>query len=552
MINPLKERRTIFENINHIKYDMIIIGGGISGAGIARDASLRGYKVLLIEKNDFGSGTSSGSSKLIHAGLRYLANKEFRLVRTASIERKKIVNMTPNISKPLKFLIPAYKDTFPKNKARLAVWLYDLMAGFRNFGFHEIYSKKKALELFPESIRTENFQGAASYFDASMDDARITLENILSAESEGATVLNYCMAERIEYSENGVKVEIHDKILDDIKEASAKVVISAVGVWTDILLQKIKDYVPEKNMIRSTKGIHLITEKFYHSESAVVIPTNDGRIIFVLPFGKYNCVGTTDTDYSNNLDYVPVEDNDVEYLINATNNLFGNILSKNMVVSAYSGLRPLISISDTLNKSDIVSESESKVSRKHEIFKVKEHIWVIAGGKYTTFREMAKEILDKVEKDEFSTQHKCNTDKKPVWGWSDTNRSNWTNWAKLKTKELMNIGLSEESAHNLLKYGIKVDIIIEMIINDQTNILKTPIGQERAEILVEVDYCILYEKVWHLSDFMLYRTQLQLSKHQGMDCTEKIVERMAKLLHWDKKTQEYEILNYKKKLVWDK
>lgn len=552
MNDPLKERKNVFNSISKQKFDIIVIGGGIIGAGIARDASLRGYKVLLIEKDDFGSGTSSGSSKLIHAGLRYLATKEFGLVRAASIERKKIVNMTPNISKPLKFIIPAYKDNFPKNKARLAVWLYDIMAGFRNFGFHKIYSKKKALKLFPNTIRIENFQGAATYYDASMDDARITLENILSAESNGATVLNYCKAEKIELLENGAKIKLNDYILNETIEVIGKVAISATGIWTDQILNNIVDYKHKGQTIRSTKGIHLITEKFFHSDSAVVIPTNDDRIIFVLPFGKYNCIGTTDTDYVGNLDYVQVTDEDVMYLIDATKNLFGDILTKDMIVSAYSGLRPLIESFDKNNKNENNKKTASKVSRKHEIFKINNHFWAIAGGKYTTFREMSKEIVDKIEKETFLTKNKCLTDKQPLWGWSYLNRSKWEIWSKKKIIELINIGISEESAQHLLRYGIKVDTLIEMIKKDKSNTLKNPIIEGREEILVEVDYSILYEKVWNLSDFMLYRTQLQLSKNQGKDCVDIIVERMAQLLNWDRNTQEVEKLNYKKKLVWNK
>ena len=191
----LEYRKYTIQKMNEKTYDILVIGGGITGAGIARDAALRGLSVALVEKNDFGSGTSSGSSKLVHAGLRYIGQKEFRLVREASIERKKILEMAPHITKPLKFLVPLHSDTIlSKNKLRLAVWLYDLMANFRNYTFHKILGPEKAKEILPAPIRESNFQGAALYGDGQMDDARLNLEIILSAENAGADVLNYCVS----------------------------------------------------------------------------------------------------------------------------------------------------------------------------------------------------------------------------------------------------------------------------------------------------------------------------------------------------------------------
>jgi glycerol-3-phosphate dehydrogenase len=201
----LTYRKQTIEKTKTEKFDVVVVGGGITGAGIARDAVLRGYSVALIDKSDFGYGTSSGSSKIVHAGFRYLITKEFRLVREGSIERKKILEMAPHLTRPLKFLFPLHSDTFfTKSRLRKGVWLYDLLAGFRNHFFHKLISPEKALEMLPSPIKEENFQGAVLVGDGQMDDARLTLDVILSAEEHGANVLNYCQIQGFNVDSSGI------------------------------------------------------------------------------------------------------------------------------------------------------------------------------------------------------------------------------------------------------------------------------------------------------------------------------------------------------------
>ena len=388
-MNPLSYRESTIEKLRSTEFDILVVGGGITGAGIARDAALRGYSVGLVEKNDFGFGTSSGSSKLVHAGLRYIGQKEFRLVREASIERKKILEMAPHITKPLKFIVPLHSDTIlSKNKLRLAVWLYDIFANFRNYTFHKILGPETAMELLPKHVRQENFQGAAIYGDGQMDDARLTLEVILSAEEAGAVVLNYCSADEFQVDNiDQSEIKLLDKVSGQEFSAHAKTVILACGHWNERLVKGIDE--SSSLHIRPTKGIHIITNSFYNLDYAVVVPVDDGRIIFLVPFGEYLLIGTTDTDYSEDYDHIPVADSEIQYLIDAINVIFPNSLTKTDIVSAYSGLRPLISEE---------SKSESDVSRKHKIISVKHNVFAIAGGKYTTYRSMSKEMIDLVEK----------------------------------------------------------------------------------------------------------------------------------------------------------
>ncbi|MCK4849505.1 MAG: FAD-dependent oxidoreductase, partial [Candidatus Heimdallarchaeota archaeon] len=238
-MKPLTYRKDTIIKFQSTEFDILIVGGGITGAGIARDAALRGFSVGLVEKDDFGYGTSSGSSKLVHAGLRYIGQKEFRLVREGSVERKKILEMAPHITKPLKFLVPLHSDTIlTKNKLRIAVWLYDLLANFRNHTFHKILSPEKARKLLPNNVRETNFQGVAIYGDGQMDDARLTLEVLLSAEETGAVVLNYCSANDFKTeTANTNKIKLQDKVTGQEFSVQAKSVILACGHWNDKLVE---------------------------------------------------------------------------------------------------------------------------------------------------------------------------------------------------------------------------------------------------------------------------------------------------------------------------
>lgn len=540
-MNPNESRTETIKRMKSEEFDVVIIGGGINGAGIARDAVLRGFSVALIEKNDFGYGTSSGSSKLVHAGLRYVAQKEFRLVREASIERKKILEMAPHITQPLEFLIPLYSDMLTvKSKIRLAVWLYDLLAVFQN-KFHKIRNPEASRNYLPEPLREENFQGIASYWDGRMDDARFTLEVMLSAEEYGALVLNYCQAEAFNEDTQGniESLMAVDSITNQKLQIKAKSFILACGHWTDDIIKKINPSA--SNRIRPTKGIHLITKRFYKKEYAVVVPIQDGRIMFLIPFGKYQLVGTTDTDYSGNFDTISVTTEDVEYVINGINHIFPNALRKEDVFSAYSGLRPLLISSD--------AKSEGEVSRKHEIFSIKSNVLAIAGGKFTTYRSMAKEIVDQISK-LISKKTKCKTDTIPIHGWLSTKRKYWNEWA-IVSKENMRIRyqLPDDVAEHLLRYGTNYLNICNEI--DQLPELRERIIDNRPNIFAEINYSIKQEKTLTLSDFMLRRTQLQLSEDQGLDCVEIIANHMGKILKWSSERIRNEIDLYKTNLVWN-
>lgn len=524
------------------EFDLLIIGGGITGAGILRDAQLRGYKAALIEKEDFGSGTSSGSSKLIHAGLRYLGQKEFKLVREASVERKRLIEMIPSLSRPLPFLIPMYTDSVvKKSKIRLALWLYDLLAGFRNYGFHKFHGIEESKMMLPAKVKTENFEGTGYYFDGQMDDVRITEEVILSAEDHGGVVLNHAEAIEFVKREGGNSIQevvIKDKISGITFNTKARYYCFAVGHWENYLVKLIN---PDASLrIRPTKGIHMIVKRFYHKEYAVTCPVDDGRIIFLLPFGKYNIIGTTDTDYNGDLDYVPVKEEDINYLIVAINKIFDQAITKEDIVSAYSGLRPLI-------KPEIM-KSESDVSRTHEIIEVANNVLSIAGGKFTTFRQMSEDFVDKMESS-LEVKNKCKTTKIHYHSWDNINRNNWNNWCIIAKEDMrIRYKLDDDIIDHLLSYGIHYEKICKYFMKNPE--IKSRISSDRPYILAEIDFFVKKQHALTLNDVMFRRTQIQLSENQGLDCVDVVAKRMKELLSWSDQKVITEIEAYKKALVW--
>lgn len=379
-------RHNILSESPKINYDLLIVGGGITGAGVARDAASRGMKVLLCEANDFASGTSSRSSKLVHGGIRYLENLEFGLVHEALTERNLLLEMAPHMVHPLRFLLPIYKSSrVGLLKMELGMILYDMLSFFEAPKLHELHFSRATQSVEP-LLQAENLVGSVVYSDAYMEDDRLVIETLRSAQKMGASCVNYTSVDKVVESEHGVTAQITDVINNVTHSISAKHVVCALGPWTDLSGQQlIKNWKP---VLRPTKGVHLVFTRDRVPVHAGIVMAVEERIVFVIPRGDIVIVGTTDTDFKGSPSEVYVEKEDVSYLLQITNKYFPTLkLQPEDVISCYAGVRPLV-------RDD--SSSEGKTSREHTIYEHSQFVTLVAGGKYTTYRSMAEEIVNKV------------------------------------------------------------------------------------------------------------------------------------------------------------
>ncbi len=384
--------KTRLQNIQKLrteKFDLLIIGGGITGAGVARDAAMRGLKVALVEASDFAVGTSSRSSKLIHGGIRYLENYEFHLVFEALSERTKLFEIAPHLVHPLRFLIPLFKNSrVGPFKMGLGLMLYDLLALFQSPEGHENLNKAETLKRIP-FVRESDLVGSCVYSDAYMDDDRLVYETLRSANEADACLVNYTKVVGSDIQNGKVKaLEVIDSLTGEKFKINCEHVASTVGPWTDLVGEKlVNDW---KSILRPTKGIHLTLSKNRLSlPSAVVMAAQKGnRIVFAIPRHDMIIIGTTDTDFSGDPANAKADFEDVEYLLKITNDYFpdANITDKD-IISSYVGVRPLV-------KDE--SGTEGKTSREHVILADSRGFTFIAGGKYTTYRLMSEQIVDRV------------------------------------------------------------------------------------------------------------------------------------------------------------
>lgn len=381
--------RRDLDKLKRQTFDLLVIGGGINGAAIAHLAALRGLKTALLEKNDFASGTSSKSSKLMHGGIRYLENFQFALVREALRERHFHVKSLPNLVQPLPFIIPVYKgDRRPLWMMRAGVFLYDLLAGSKNIGRHRSLTAAQVLAMEP-SLNPEGLQGGVLYYDALMDDVRVCLENVLSAAERGAVCANYLEVTGF-IKENGRAAGVTARDLmsegsSGVLQIHARRVVVCAGAWTNELLKQDDSRAAER--VRPTKGAHLVIDKKI-SERALLIPARrDKRIFFVIPWKTGTMIGTTDTDFTGTPDHVKAEAEDLDYLIQEAARVFPglNFSSRDIRIS-FAGLRPLLRHEGTA----------SGISREHEIFESGSGVSYIAGGKYTTYRAIAEDFVGKL------------------------------------------------------------------------------------------------------------------------------------------------------------
>jgi glycerol-3-phosphate dehydrogenase len=361
--------------------DILVVGGGIVGSSIARDAAMRGLRTGLVEQRDFAFGTSSRSSRLLHGGLRYLAQGRVGLVREASVEKSVLHRIAPHLAEPLAFIFPTYRGTdWPRWKLSVGVKVYDLLCGGKNLGRSSLMSKEKLLRAIPE-IDATNLTGAVRYFDGFTNDARLVIDTLRSAHRQGALVLNYARFGNASRANDGWECQVEDQIDGKLHKVLARVVVNATGPWADGL--------PHSQVqLRLTKGIHLVVNRARLPVTDAVVLTEGKRILFVIPWGERLILGTTDTDYNGPLDKIVADSNDVAYVLSVVNQFFPRAkLGQGDIISTWAGVRPLLA--DPRGKA-------SDISRAHEIRNPEPGWWDVAGGKLTTCRLMAEQTLDRI------------------------------------------------------------------------------------------------------------------------------------------------------------
>lgn len=366
------------------KFDLVVVGGGINGAAVAHLAAACGASVVLLEKGDFASGTSSKSTKLLHGGIRYLENFEFDLVHESLRERFIQWQAAPYLVKPMSFVVPVYKnDKRPLWMMQLGVWLYDFLSGKYKIGQHRFLSAAEITSLAP-GINADGLIGGVEYFDAQMDDARLCLENVLMADLKGAVVANYVEVAGFIKDNNhrAIGVKARDRISNQTMDIFASKIIVTAGPWSDELIEK--DVPHSVKRLRPTKGVHIVYQGEISPSAFLLQSRQDKRIFFVIPFKGNTLIGTTDTDYNQSPDSVRVEEADIHYLLQEAGRVFPNIsFDRSKIITTFAGLRPLVA-----DKGD-----PSRISRKHDIECNSSGIWFVMGGKYTTYRAIAEEAV---------------------------------------------------------------------------------------------------------------------------------------------------------------
>jgi glycerol-3-phosphate dehydrogenase len=367
-------------------FDVLVIGGGINGAAIARDAAMRGLEVALVDKGDFAGATSSRSSKLIHGGLRYLPQGHLRMVYGALRERERLRHVTaPHLVRPIQFLMPFFRGRRPGRLAIAAgLMLYDVMAVTANPERHHLLSASRVHDIEP-GLRIDNLKGGATYWDGSADDARITLENILDAAYHGAAVVNYAAVEGFDHSRSATAVAIRDLETRTPIELRARRIVNAAGPWADDVRRMDDDEGGPS--IRLTKGVHVVIKSDRAPlRNALVLADNGGRIIFVMPYGQYVLVGTTDTDFSGDRDLVAADQADIDYLIGILRDALPEFgVTAADAVSSFAGLRALPRLA--------AHARPSSVPREEVIIESPSGLVTVAGGKLTTHRRIAEQVV---------------------------------------------------------------------------------------------------------------------------------------------------------------
>jgi glycerol-3-phosphate dehydrogenase len=518
-------------------FDLAVVGGGITGAGVALDAASRGYSVALVEKADYAAGTSGRSSKLIHGGLRYLQNFDLGLVREALLERSLLVRLAPHLVAPLPLLVPAFEGRRPDRLMGMGLNMYDAMSWRRGRdedeewspARHRIIGGAETIELAP-ALAGRDPSAAYLFYDCQTDDARLVLTVLAEAERFGAVCANACEAAGlVERRGRAAGVLVRDTLDGGEFELTAANVINATGVWADRLRPDELYGEEEVPRIRPSRGTHVtISQEALPVKAGVIVPAGGGRTIFALPWLGRTLAGTTDNDYDGVLEHVPPASEDVSYLLDALNGFFGTSLGPNDLTGAYAGVRPLISTADPKKSVDI--------SRRAELYETSSGLVTITGGKLTTWRRMAKMAVDRIVERE-GREAPCRTDEIPLG-------------EPVEADTLPDVPAVDGDGrrHLARRYGHAAQLVMRLAA--AAPVLGRRISPDLPDIVAEAAYAAGHEQARSLADVLLRRTRLGLldARHLGADAAEGprlAAGAMAWELDWDEARLERELAGWR-------
>ncbi|WP_338893077.1 glycerol-3-phosphate dehydrogenase [Rhodococcus sovatensis] len=522
-------REQAWERLGSEQFDVIVVGGGVVGAGAALDAATRGLKVALVEARDFASGTSSRSSKMFHGGLRYLEQLEFGLVREALHERElSLSTLAPHLVKPLKFLFPLTHRVWERPYIAAGIFLYDTMGGAKSVPAQKHLTRSGALRMSP-GIKRKSLIGGIRYYDTVVDDARHTMSVARTAAHYGAVVrtssqvvgflreADRVSGVRVRDSENGATTEVR-----------GHVVINATGVWTD----EIQALSSQRGRfrVRASKGVHIVVPRDRIVSEAAIILRTEKSVLFIIPWGAHWIIGTTDTDWKLDLAHPAATKADIDYILGEVNTVLVTPLTHQDIDGVYAGLRPLLAGE---------SDETSKLSREHAVARVAPGLVAIAGGKYTTYRVMAEDAVDLAAEDIPARVASSITEKVPLVGADGY-------FALVnQTHHLAEMyGLHPYRVTHLLdRYGSLIDEVLAMA-KDKPELLQ-PLTDAPSYLQVEVVYAAAAEGALHLEDILSRRTRISIEySHRGVNCAGQVAALVAPVLGWDPEMVDREVDTY--------
>jgi glycerol-3-phosphate dehydrogenase len=537
-----RERGATLSRLATERFDVLVIGGGITGAGAALDAASRGLRVALVEARDLASGTSSRSSKLIHGGLRYLEQLDFKLVYEALRERDLLVSrLAPHLVKPVSFLYPLYKKVVERPYVGAGLALYDAMEGTRRpVPHHRHMTARGALKLAP-GLSPERLAGAMVYYDAQVDDARHTLTVARTAAAHSAVIATRVSAVGLLRGPDGIRVtgaRIRDEETGRLLDVSADAVVVCAGVWTDLVYELAG--VRAGYQVRMSKGVHIVVPRETIRADTGVIVRTEKSVLFLIPWGEHWIVGTTDTDYSGNRAEPVATEEDVDYILTAVNRVLARPLTRADVIAVYAGLRPLVvGPEGNGSKPDKGPKPTTKVSREHVVDVSVPGLASIAGGKFTTYRLMARDVVDAAVADFGREVPASVTDQVPLLG-ADGLAAVRAGAGRLAEDYRVPRATVE---HLLGRYGTLTGEVLDLIQTDPG--LALPLADGHPYVRAEVVQAVTHENALHVEDVLMRRMRLAIeAADAGTGVAAEVAAIMGRLLGWSRRKRAAETQRY--------